>query len=120
MKKIAYLFATVAIAGWLCGCATFNTNAYKSIGTAAVAVDASMQAWGAYVRDGKATPAQEATVRAAYERYQQSMRVAQVLMHSYQTFPADKPLLTQALAGLKDAVLALQALTLVHPTQETK
>jgi hypothetical protein len=112
MKKLIYLFATIAVAGWLCGCATFQTNTYKAIGTAAVAVDASMQAWGDYVRQGKATPAQEATVRAAYEKYQQAMRTAHVLVTAHQTYPTQKPLLEQALAALQDAVLALQAITL--------
>jgi tagatose-1,6-bisphosphate aldolase non-catalytic subunit AgaZ/GatZ len=112
MKKITALLGTVLLAAYLCGCASLETNAYKTIGSTAVAVDASMNAWGDYVRAGKTTVAQEQQVRAAYANYQKSMKTAQALVTAYRKAPTNKPALELSMTALNEAVLLLQKLTL--------
>ena len=99
------------MAAYLCGCASLETNAYKTIGSTAVAVDASMNAWGDYVRAGKSTVAQEQQVRAAYAKYQQSMKTTQKLVTAYRAAPTNKPALELSMTALNEAVTLLQQLT---------
>jgi hypothetical protein len=72
--KINLLLACLFV---LAGCASLETNAYRTIGSTAVTVDAAMRGWGDYVRAGKATPANQVAVKGAYLRYQTAMTVAQ-------------------------------------------
>lgn len=109
---LAVLLYGITITLLLCGCASLETTAYRTIGSAAVTVDTAMTGWGEVVRAGKATEAQQAKVRAAYNRYQQAMQVTHKLVDAYRTQPANKPILDQALGELTAAVLALQQVTL--------
>jgi hypothetical protein len=68
------------------GCAstisTVENTVYPEIGTVSVVVDTSMNAWGDYARGGHATDPQQATVRGAYEKFQNAMAVAEGLVAS--------------------------------------
>lgn len=55
------------------GCASWKSNTYKTVGTTVITADTAMKAWAVYVAAGKATPAKEEQVRAAYDRYRASM-----------------------------------------------
>jgi hypothetical protein len=78
-----YIAVLSVVFAFAIGCATLEQSAYRSIGSVAVTVDASMQAWGDVVRAGQATAEQEATVRAVYVRYQAAMRTAQSALMAY-------------------------------------
>lgn len=58
------------------GCATANAPG-RVLATAALAVDAGMRGWAAYVGTGRATAEAEAQVRAAYVRYQAAEAAAE-------------------------------------------
>lgn len=60
------------------GCASWEKNSYRTLATTSTMVDATMNAWGDYVRSGMATTADEDTVRKAYKKYQQAMATARV------------------------------------------
>lgn len=79
----AMLIACVGTAFLLVACASLETNAYRVVGSTAVSVDLAMQGWGDWVRQGKATPEDEARVRAVYEKYQASMRAANRAVLAY-------------------------------------
>jgi hypothetical protein len=83
----------------LLGCATFETNAGKTLVTITSTVDKAMQGWAVWVSLGKATPQQQATVKSAYEKYQIAELAAE---HAYASLVAnkDKTAWTQAAALL--------------------
>ena len=84
--KTLNLLCLAALVLWA-GCASFETNAYRTLGTTATLVDAAMQAWGGWVREGQATPTDEKRVREAYQSYQSAMRSARVVMESHMMEP---------------------------------
>lgn len=112
MRKLTYFLTTIAIAGLFCGCASFNSNAGKTVGTIAISVEASRQVYNDLVRENKLTPVQMEKAEVAYANYQLAMRTVHSLWDSYQTFPAQKPMLEQALVALQDAMLAFQVYTI--------
>jgi len=59
------------------GCASFERTSGKALASSALTVDAAMKAWAQYVVLQHPPADQEAKVRAAYEQYQRSMRLAQ-------------------------------------------
>ena len=90
------------------GCATFETTAYRIIGSTAIAVDGAMTAWGDYVRSGQATPEQEARARAAYERYQTAMRSARIAVTAWKQAGGTEPRTAlESLGQAADAVIAI-------------
>lgn len=64
----------------LLGCASFQTNAGKTLATITQTVDAAMKGWAVYVSLGKSNPQQQAQVKAAYEKYQMAELAAE---HAY-------------------------------------
>lgn len=67
------------------GCATFDTNAYKTLAITATTVDSSRQAWNDYVGQGKATVAEVQAVADSYAKYQHAMAYAQSATIAYET-----------------------------------
>lgn len=65
------------------GCASLEQNAYRTVGSVTITVDAAMQAFGAHVRSGASNAEEQAAVRALYERYQASMKVAKAAVMAY-------------------------------------
>ena len=117
--KAALLAALLLVVACLSGCATAESAAYRTLGATAYVVDGAMNGWGDWVRAGRATPAQEASVKAAYERYQAAMRVARAAVTAYKTAP-DRPALDRALDAVDAARVALIGLLHVfHPQPAT-
>lgn len=75
-------FSLSMVCGSLTGCSTPNA-AGRVLSSTALTVDSAMQGWGAWVRAGQATPADEAAVKRAYEVYQASMQVARRAYAAY-------------------------------------
>jgi len=105
MKKLIGFVATLAMLALLftsTGCVTFQDRSGKTLASIVQAVDSGMKAWATFVAIGGATPQQEASVKALYEKYQACERVAEAAYVS------------AALNGDKDgftrAVTALQAI----------
>jgi hypothetical protein len=88
MKTALLLILSLSI--FLVGCATLEQGAYKVVGTTAIVVDTAMNAWGDYVRAGKATDVQQQQVRSLYENYQVSMRIAKTTILTLKNAPADQ------------------------------
>ncbi len=100
---VSLITASLITATLLTGCASLDTNAYKTIGTTANLVDGAMRGWGDYVRAGRATPDDESRVRAAYEKYQAAMRAARAAVNTYHTAPDNEVPLQTALSALSSA-----------------
>lgn len=62
----------LALAGALCvtGCASAPRVTYQATSTSAVTVETALKAYDVFAAAGKTTPAQNAAVKAAYEKYQ--------------------------------------------------
>lgn len=85
MKKLILpLLLLVAI-----GCASLETNAYRTIGSVAVTVDTAMNGWGLYVRQHSLTEAQQKPVKDAYLKYQAVMAAVQGEVNVYHSVPAN-------------------------------
>lgn len=59
------------------GCGTPAAKTTQVAGSVTITVDGIMNAWGEYVRAGKATVDQRVQVRAAYQKYQASILIAE-------------------------------------------
>lgn len=101
--RITLLTLWLAVVGCGFSCATgdLEQTAYRTVGAVAVTVDTSMNAFGDYVRAGKATPEQQAMVKAAYERYQLAMRAAHNSITAYKSAPDDGTPLDMALRAVE-------------------
>lgn len=77
-SKATVATSVVLMLALFTGCASWEKNSYRSIATTATLVDATMNAWGDYVRAGMAKPEDEVVVKKAYQRYQQAMAAAKV------------------------------------------
>jgi len=68
--------ASVLLLSGLTGCQTTAQQAtYQAAGTASVTVEAALHAYDVFAAQGKTTPAQNAAVKAAYEKYQSAFAV---------------------------------------------
>ncbi len=80
MRMMGRMGVMVGVVVVLMGCATassrFSAVAGKFLSSTALTVDAAMQGWASWVVAGKATPADEASVRAVYGNYQVAMGLA--------------------------------------------
>lgn len=110
--KLTALVLIGSIAVFATGCKTPEQGAYRTIGTVSVSVDAAMNGWGDYVRAGKATPEQEAKVKAGYVKYQSAMRVAKITVASYRAQPDGASRLNAAVDAL--AASGSEIVTLVQ------
>lgn len=90
MKYLNTLVAVAALAFIVSGCGGLNRIAYRTTGTAAISADHAMNAWGAYVRAGRATEADEAKVRSAYDTYQEAALVVTDAALAYHAVPNDQ------------------------------
>ena len=98
------LTATVGCSG---GCANPERTAYVSTGVVAITVDNAMNGWGDYVRAGKATPEDELKVKAAYGKYQTSIRAVKAAVLSSRNSPDDQAAFLTALNALDAAKIEL-------------
>jgi hypothetical protein len=84
-------------------CKTPEQGAYRTIGTLAHAVDATMLVYGDAYRAGLITPDEQVKVRAAYEHYQRTMRIARAATTTATTTPEGESSLNTALAAVEAA-----------------
>lgn len=103
---IAYL-AVFLITLFFSGCTTPEKTAYRSIATVSVMVDNSMKAWGSWVAQGKATPADEVAVKKAYQVYQASMRTAKIAITSINSSPSGQSDLNIALNAVAASAFSI-------------
>jgi predicted lipoprotein len=87
------------------GCASFEQNTYKAVGSLAVTVEQARQAYVALYDAGKITPATKATVEKAYADYQKAMAVLQASLSAYRADKSQAPV-TAAMDVLSAAVAA--------------
>ena len=71
MNRLAPLLLILAL-----GCASFQTNAGKTLASTAITVDAAMKGWAKWADQNGRDPARDLSVRTAYVRYQMAMQVA--------------------------------------------
>lgn len=76
MKKFIMIPVVLALLALLPACATFKSNAGKTIASTALTVDAAMKGWAAYVVLNNVPADKQAPVRAAYVQYQLAMTAA--------------------------------------------
>lgn len=76
MKKLIYIPVLLAILALLPACATFKSNAGKTLSSTALTVDAAMKGWAAYVVTANVPPDKQMPVRVAYGQYQTAMLAA--------------------------------------------
>jgi len=110
MKRIitwlftSLIIATISVGSF--GCATSKRVTVATITT----VHQSMLAWRDYVAAGHATAADEARVKAAYERYQAAVRVAKTqfaLADAHPETPVNFDTVMAAVSASTDEVIAL-------------
>lgn len=70
-------YAPIILLAFLLGCASFNTNAGKSLASVAVAVDTAMKGYASFVVINKPNQQQQNRVRVAYSQYQTAMDAAE-------------------------------------------
>lgn len=116
LNKLPLLLALAMVA--LAGCKTPEQGAYRTIGTISVSVDAAMNGWGDYVRAGKATDTEQASVRAGYEKYQTTMRATKLVVASYQAQPDGAKRLDTALAAIEAS--GAEIITLIQQFTQAK
>ena len=107
---------TTILSIWLlvifAGCKTPEQGAYRTLGTLATAVDVSMSVYGDAYRSGLITPEEQLQVRAAYERYQTSMRIVRAAQQTAKASPEGASRFTTALTAVEAASSDL--ITLIH------
>lgn len=76
MKKLILLPVLLAILALLPACATFKSNAGKTLSSTAITVDAAMKGWASYVVLNNVPADKQMPVRVAYGQYQTAMAAA--------------------------------------------
>lgn len=106
MLALSLCFGTVVI-GCSGGCANPERTAYQTTGVVVLSVDVAMNGWGDYVRAGKATPEDEAKVKAAYEKYQAIVRTQSAAVRSAINSPEGESVFNTALNAIDAARIDL-------------
>lgn len=116
MKKIKRILLTTSLSCIIAGCAIFHsgsnfqTVAGKFLETTAVTVDSAMKGWAIWVATGKATDADQATVKTYYVQYQVYMETATNL-YTVAIKTGDTTLFLQASNNLQAASTKLSTVT---------
>lgn len=82
-QKVGIGLLLVAAALFIYGCATFETNAYRTVGVSKATVRTFMDTWADMQVAGKTTPALDAQVITAYTNYLNSGIVAKMVIDGY-------------------------------------
>ena len=88
--------------------------AYRTIGTVAHTVDATMNGWGDWVRGGKATAGDQAKVKTAYQSFQSAMVATESAVVAYRN-GTNKNMLEASIEVLQAAANAV--MTMVSTTK---
>lgn len=90
LKNVLAIFLLFATGISFTGCATPPLRVANSAANVQIdSVNAAMDAWGDYVRSGKATQAQVDKVHAAYDKYYSALKVEKDAMLAYQGAASD-------------------------------
>lgn len=92
------------------GCGTPAAKTTQAAGSVTITVESAMLAWGDWVRANKATVEQRVQVRAAYQKYQASMLVAEKVALSVLSAPENQSVYVAALNAASQASIELIAL----------
>lgn len=92
------------------GCGTPTAKTTQVAGSVTITVDAAMQSWGEWVRANKATVEQRVQVRAAYQKYQAAMAIAEKVAISVLTAPEQQAAYITALNTASQVSVELIAL----------
>lgn len=109
---ILFVGLSVPVAGplLLTGCGTPAAKTTQVAGSVTITVDSAMEAWGSWVRTGKATVDQRIAVRGAYLKYQAAMRTAETIAVSALSAPDNQSAYVTALNVASQASIELIAL----------
>lgn len=110
MKTLYHLFLVFVLVVSLTACQTPEVTAYKTIGTTAVLVDASVQAYYQYRDAGNYNVELDGDIKRAYLAYQKTMAVARDLEVSFKNQELDKAVweqIMEAAIAASDSLLEL-------------
>jgi hypothetical protein len=116
---LASLIAGIALVWAFTGCATFETTAYRTLGTTAATVDTIMVAYADAYAQGQSTPAIDKKVDELWLEYRRATIVAKIAVETYRAGKGSEDAVYAALAGLaanKEQLRAL-ILTIVRPAK---
>jgi hypothetical protein len=117
-KQIKYGITSLILAVTIlvAGCKSPEQGAYRTIGTVAQTVDVSMKTYGDAYRAGLVTADEQAKVKAAYEHYQQTMRIARAAVVTAKAAPAEQAAFYTAMQTVEAASADL--ITLINLTKK--
>lgn len=107
---------------FLTACATFEVNAYRTLGVTAHTVDTLMTTWADASVAGRTNPDLDARVTAANGEYRRQMSATKLVIESYRSGAATQDQVTAALSAVaanKAAILNL-IIPLVTPAKATE
>lgn len=109
MKKLILMALLIASPISFVGCGTPESIAYKSTAITVTTVDGAMNGWGDYVRAGKATDADQARVRSAYNKYRSALLIERDVIRTTAANPdaTAVDLASQALAAASSDLIDL-------------
>ena len=110
MKYITSLILAITLI--VAGCKSPDQAAYRTIGTIAQAVDVGMKTYGDAYRAGLINSDEQARVKAAYEHYQQAMRIARAAVTTAKAAPQDQSSFTTAMQSVEAASADL--ISIIH------
>jgi phage tail protein X len=118
--KLPTITAGALVAVWLLsGCATFETTAYRTLGTTAATVDTVMTAYADAYAAGQSTPAIDRKVDELWLEYRKATLASKIAVETYRAGKGSEDAVYAALAGLaanKEQLRAL-ILTIVLPSK---
>lgn len=100
MKPQTRLWMAALTAVILIGCATFETNAYRTIGVTGHTVDILMTTWADASVTTNSTPDLDARITAANSYYRQSMALAKVAIDGYRAGTNTQAAVNAALSAM--------------------
>lgn len=92
------------------GCGTPSAKTTQVAGSVTITVDAAMKSWGEWVRANKATVEQRVQVRAAYQKYQAAMLIAEKVAVNVLSAPEQQAAYITALNTASQVSIELIAL----------
>lgn len=107
----------------LIGCATFETNAYRSIGITAHTVDVLMTTWADASVATNTSPALDRQVEAAHAHYRQAMSLAQASIAAYRAGTNSQSAVNfalEAVASSKEDLRKLILMLILPQNQRTE
>ena len=97
------------------GCSTPNIVAYKTVGPFAVGVNTALKVYNDFYQAGKSSEEERLQVKAAYEKYQATARIAENIQKNYALTPDGVDIYQKAVdivaSSANDLVYLVETLT---------